>query len=78
MRGHIAEADDFAADVAFCSAAAIDQFVGRETREHDLWVGDVWVGLALLRDDEMAELAEDEFARAEGCAVVCETGETFG
>ena len=67
---HISESDDFVTEVAFCCAAAVDEFVRGEAGEEDFGVEDVGVGVAFLWDDEVAELAEDEFSGADGRAVL--------
>lgn len=75
---HVAQADDLAAEVAFRRAAAVDEFVRREAGEEDFGRGGGRVGGALLRDQQVAELAEDQLAWAGCCAVVGEGGEGGG
>ncbi len=75
MRGHVAEADDLSAEVAFRGAGAVEEFMRGEAREEDFGVvGGGVVGPA-LRDEEVAEAAEDEFGGAGGGAVVGEGGD---
>lgn len=78
VRLHVAEADDLGAQVAFGRAGAVDELVGREAREEDFWIRGARVGVALLWDEQVAELAEDELAWAGGGAVVGEVGEVGG
>lgn len=77
VRCHVAEADDALADVAFGRACPIGQFVGRKAGQqyfcarHTIWIAFLW-------DDQMAELAEDEFARASCRTVVRKSGQRRG
>jgi len=72
MRLHISEPRDTVAQVAFGRACAVGEFVGGEATKEDLGVVHGRVGFTLLRDEEVAELAEDELAGAGCCAVGCE------
>ena len=69
---HVAEADDLVAEVAFCCARAVDEFVRGEAGEEDFGVVEVGFAFGLLGDDKVAELAEDGFPWTSGCAVLCE------
>ena len=68
MGVHIPETNDFVAHVAFCRPCSVGELVGCHAGEQGFGVGNV--GIAFLRDDQMAEAAEDEFGWAGGCAVV--------
>lgn len=64
--------------MAFGRAAAVGEFVRREAREENFRVRRRGVGVGLLRDEEMAELTEDELRGAGCCAVVGEVGRGTG
>jgi hypothetical protein len=72
VRLHVSEAHDLAAQMALGRASAVGQLVGGETRQEEFWVRRLsWV--ALLRDLEVAEAAEDELSGA-GCGFVVGKG----
>ncbi len=74
VRGHVAQADDGAAEVAVGGAGAVGALVGGQAREDRLGFGGEVKRVAFLWDFEVTELAEDEFARADGGAVPGEFG----
>lgn len=73
MGVHIAKPDDLAAQVALGCAASIDQLMRSKAGEHDLRIRKLGVRIALLRDKKMAESTEDQFARAIGSPMLCES-----
>ena len=64
MRPHVSEPDDLVAEMAFRRSCAVGQFMRREARQQNFWVREGWVFGPLLRDNEVAELAEDFFPGA--------------
>jgi hypothetical protein len=70
VRVHVSETDDLVAHVAFRRPPSIGNFVGCHSGEQSFGVWNVWV--AFLWDDQVAEAAESEFCRADGCAVAGE------
>jgi hypothetical protein len=72
MGGHVAEANNFVAEMAFGCAATVGEFVGGEPGEECFggWLERV----AFLGNFKVAELAKDDLAGTYGCAV---HGEVF-
>ena len=68
MRGHVAKADNLVAQVTFGSAGTVGDFVRGEARQNDFRIR--WArGITFLGNLQVAELAENELARAGGGAV---------
>jgi hypothetical protein len=72
MGGHIAETNNFVAEMAFGCAGTVGELVCGEPREKCF--GGWLEGVAFLGDFKVAELAKDDLAGTYGCAV---HGEVF-
>lgn len=77
MGAHVAQSNDGGAHMAFCRPGAVEVFMWGEVRE-ERFRGGRKVEVVGLRDEEVAELADDEFSGTDGCSVVGEEGERGG
>ena len=76
MRVHVSQSDDFVAEMAFGRTTAVGDFVWSQTAgEEDVGGFGRRIVWALLRDLEVAELAEDDLCWAECCCVAGEIWE---
>ena len=68
VRFHVSEAHNFRTEMALRSPSTIGKLMRRQARKQQLWVRRLG-GIAFLRDLQVTEAAEDEFAGA-GCGFV--------
>lgn len=77
MGVHISQSDDLPTQMTLGRAAAVYQFVRRETGEHDFGVKEIWVRFAFLGNKKMAELTENQLPWALGSPMLCKGGKTL-
>lgn len=77
MGVHISQSDDLSTQMTLCGTSTVYQFMRGQTGEHDFGVKKVWVRVAFLWDEKMAELTENQLPRTLGSPMLRKGGKTL-
>lgn len=71
VRIHITKSNNLGADMTLSRAAAVDQFMGSETGQHDLRIIELGVRVAFLWNKQMTKLTQNQLPGAFGGSMLC-------